>query len=103
MTVALWRPKKQERPILQPIAEQIRGIHENNTAQPSTAFHPRELPPLARNTPNTGNPKQDTKYQQQQEKQVTKQQQERDKLQQKQDQEHVNLDKQKANDAQSSR
>jgi len=76
------------------------GRPENNAAQPSAVFHPRELPPLARNTPNTGNPKLDRKYQQQQEKQVTKQQQERDKLQQKQDQQHLNMDKQKATDAQ---
>jgi hypothetical protein len=66
----------------------------------STAVHPRDLPPLARSTPNTGNPKQDRKYQQQQDKQIAKQQQERDKLQQQQDQEHVKLDKQKANDTQ---
>jgi hypothetical protein len=73
---------------------------ENNGAGASTAVHPRDLPPLAKSTPNTGNPKLDKKYQQQQEKQIAKQQQERDKLQQKQDQEHMNLDKQKANDAQ---
>ncbi len=76
------------------------GRSENSAAQPSSAVHPHDLPPLTKSTPNTGNPKQDRKYQQQQEKQVAKQQQERDKLQQKQDQEHVNLDKQKANDAQ---
>ena len=76
------------------------GRSENNAAQPSTAVHPRDLPPLAKSTPNTGNPKLDKKYQQQQEKQIAKQQQERDKLQQKQDQEHVKLDKQKANDTQ---
>jgi len=76
------------------------GRSVNSAAQPSTAVHPRDLPALARNTPNTGNPKQDKKYQQQQDKQIAKQQQERDKLQQKQDQEHVNLDKQKANETQ---
>jgi hypothetical protein len=66
-----------------------------------TPVHPRELPPMERGSPpNTGNPKRDQKYQQQQEKMFTKQQQERDQLQQKQDQEHVKLDKQKANDAQ---
>ena len=76
------------------------GGSENNAAR-TTAVHPRDLSPVARpSAPNTGNPKQDTKYQQQQEKQATKQQQERDKLQQKQDQEHVKLDKQKVNDAQ---
>jgi hypothetical protein len=72
----------------------------NNPAQPRTAVHPHDLPPLAPSTPNTGNPQLDKKYQQQQQKQIAKQQQERDKLQQQQDQEHVNLDKQKANDAQ---
>ncbi|MGA2236361.1 MAG: hypothetical protein ABSG23_12860 [Terriglobales bacterium] len=71
-----------------------------NRGGASTAVHPRELPPLARSTPNTGNPKVDKKYQQQQDKQIAKQQQERDKLQKQQDQEHVKLDKQKANDAQ---
>jgi len=69
-------------------------------AQASTAVHPHDLPPLAPSTPNTGKPKLDKKYQQQQQKQIAKQQQERDKLQQQQDQEHLNLDKQKANDAQ---
>jgi hypothetical protein len=76
------------------------GRSENNAAGASTAVHPHDLPPLARVTPNTGNPKQDKKYQQQQAKQIAKQQRERDKLQQQQDQEHVKLDKQKANDAQ---
>jgi hypothetical protein len=71
-----------------------------NRGGASTPVHPHELPPLARSTPNTGNPKLDKKYQQQQEKQITKQQQERDKLQQKQDQEHVKLDKQKVSEPQ---
>jgi len=76
------------------------GGSANTAAQPGAAVHPHDLPPLAPSTPNTGNPKLDKKYQQQQDKQIAKQQQERDALQQKQDQEHVNLDKQKANDAQ---
>jgi len=76
------------------------GSAVNNAAQPSATVHPHDLPPLARNVPNTGNPKLDKKYQQQQDKQVATQQQERDKLQQQQDQEHLNLDKQKANDTQ---
>src|SRR5208283_3010086 len=76
------------------------GSSENNTARTSTPVHPHDLPPLARSTPNTGNPKVDKKYQQQQDKQIAKQQQERDKLQQKQDQEHVKLDKQKAPETQ---
>ncbi|MGA9040278.1 MAG: YXWGXW repeat-containing protein [Terriglobales bacterium] len=64
------------------------------------AVHPHDLAPLARTAPNTGNAKQDKKYQQQQDKQIAKQQQERDKLQQQQDQEHVKMDKQKASDSQ---
>ncbi|MGB2677427.1 MAG: hypothetical protein WAN12_10140 [Candidatus Acidiferrum sp.] len=74
---------------------------ENNAARPSTAVHPRDLPPVARpSTPNTGNPKLDKKYQQQQNQQIAKQQQERDKLQQKQDQEHQKLAKQNASEGQ---
>jgi hypothetical protein len=75
------------------------GRSENNAPPLSAAVHPRDLPPMARNAPNTGNAKRDRKYQQQ-DKQATKQQQERDQLQQKQDEEHVKMDKQKANDTQ---
>jgi hypothetical protein len=71
-----------------------------NAPAASAAVHPHDLPPISRTTPNTGNPKLDRKYQQQQDKVFAKQQQERDKLQQQQDQEHVKLDKQKAPDAQ---
>jgi hypothetical protein len=72
----------------------------NNVARPSTPVHPRDLPAAARpSAPNTGNPKRDQKYQQQQEKQFAKQDQERQKLQQKQDQEHQQLAKQNANEA----
>jgi WXXGXW repeat (2 copies) len=71
---------------------------ENDAPRPSTPVHPRDLPPVARpSAPNTGNPKVDQKYQQQQEKQFAKQEQERQKLQQKQEQEH--LAQQNANDA----
>ena len=76
------------------------GRSENKAARPSTPVHPRDLPPAARpSASNTGKPKQDQKYQQQQEKVFAKQQQERDKLQQKQDQEHQKLAKQNANQA----
>jgi hypothetical protein len=64
------------------------------------AVHPKDLPPLEHPAaPNTGDPKLDKKYQQQQEKLQTKQQQERDKLQQQQDKEHQQLAKQNADDA----
>jgi hypothetical protein len=73
---------------------------ENNAARPTTPIHPRDLPPAERApAPNTGNGKQDQKYQQEQEKLRQKQDQERQKLQQKQDQEHQRMDQQKANDA----
>jgi hypothetical protein len=73
---------------------------ENNAARPSTAVHPRDLPPAQRPAvPNTGNAKQDQKYQQQQQELQAKQDQERQKLQQKQDQDHQRLEQQKANDA----
>ena len=76
------------------------GRSANNAAGPSTAVHPRDLSSAAQPTPNTGKPKLDKNYQQQQEKQVAKQQVERDKLQQQQDQEHQKLAKQSAGVAQ---
>jgi hypothetical protein len=72
---------------------------ENNASRPSTPVHPRDLSPAARpSAPNTGNPKLDQKYQQQQEKQYAKQEQERQKLQQKQDREDQRLAQQKADE-----
>jgi hypothetical protein len=78
---------------------------ENNAArsenQPRTYTHPNDLPPIERPVaPNTGNSKQDQKYQQQQQKLMDKQNQERQKLQQKQDQEHAKMASQNANAAQ---
>ncbi|MGA9641149.1 MAG: YXWGXW repeat-containing protein [Terriglobales bacterium] len=58
--------------------------------------HPKDLPPIERVHPNTGNAKADQKYQQQQEKLAAKQESERQKLQQKQDKEHQQLAKQNA-------
>ena len=55
------------------------------TARPNVASHPKELPPIERSAPNTGNAKADQKYQKQQDKLVAKQTQDRQKLQQKQD------------------
>jgi hypothetical protein len=76
------------------------GSVQHESVQPGAAVHPHDLPALAPIASNTGNPKLDKKYQQQQQKQITKQQQERDKLQTQQDQEHLSLDKQKATDTQ---
>jgi hypothetical protein len=70
------------------------------TAARPTPNHPKELPPIEHPAaPNTGNPKVDKKYQQQQDNLIQKQDQERQKLQQKQDQEHQRLAQQKADDA----
>ena len=63
------------------------------------ANHPNELPPIERTTPNTGNAKQDRKYQEQQDKLIAKQNQERQKLQQQQEKEHAQLAKQNADEA----
>jgi len=71
---------------------------ENNVPRPPV--HPHDLPAIERpGAPNTGNPKLDQKYQQQQEKMIAKQNQEREKLQQKQEQEHQRIAQQNANEA----
>jgi hypothetical protein len=71
---------------------------ENNASKP--AIHPNDLPRTDRPAPpNTGNPKQDLKYQQEQEKLQAKQQKDVQKLQQKQEQEHQQIAKQQADEA----
>jgi hypothetical protein len=76
---------------------------ENSAAKnnsPKPAVHPNDIPRVDRTAPpNTGNPKQDMKYQQQQEKLQAKQGQELQKLQQKQEQDHQQMAKQQANQA----
>jgi len=58
-------------------------------SQPVTVVHPNDLPSTSRSgSPNTGKPRLDKKYQQEQEKLQARQEQERRKLQQKQEQEH---------------
>jgi hypothetical protein len=79
-------------------ANQVRT--QSNSAQPVAAVHPRDLPAYTPTAPNTGKPKLDKKYQQQQDKQVANQQVERDKLQQKQDEEHQQLANQHASEPQ---
>jgi len=66
------------------------------TARPNIASHPKELPPIQRSAPNTGNANLDQKYQKQQEQLVAKQNQDRQKLQQKQETEHQQLTRQNA-------
>ena len=66
--------------------------------RPAAAYHPNDLPPVARSAaPNTCNPKLDRKYQQQQEALRARQEQERRKLQQKQD--HQRLAQTRADEA----
>jgi hypothetical protein len=71
-----------------------------NNPRRTGAVHPNELPPAERpGRPNTGNPKRDQKYQQQQEKLYTQQDRERQKLQQQQEKEHQQLARQNADQA----
>ena len=65
-----------------------------------TAIHPSQLPPMQRSAPNTGNPKLDQRYQQDQQKMQAKQEQERQSLQRKQDQEHQRLEQSRASEPQ---
>jgi hypothetical protein len=74
-----------------------------NNAPPENnrrAVHPNDLPPLQRPAPpNTGNSKQEQKYEKQQQKMYAQQEKDRQKLQQQQDKEHQRLAKQNADDA----
>jgi len=71
---------------------------ENNVPPPN-AVHAKDIQPHARPAPpNTGNPKLDQRYQQQQQKLYAQQEQEHQRLQQKQEQDHQRLTQQKANE-----
>jgi hypothetical protein len=68
------------------------------STRPSPAVHARDLPPAEHYAaPNTGNAKQDQKYQQQQQKLQTQQVNERQKLQNRQEQDHQRLPQTPAN------
>jgi len=83
-----------------PAREAEAGHPENNVPRPPTAMHAKDLQPHPRPTPpNTGNPKLDQKYQQQQDKLYAKQEQDHQKLQQQQEQDHQRLAQQKADAA----
>jgi WXXGXW repeat (2 copies) len=70
---------------------------ENNVPKPPA--HAKDLPAHEKQAaPNTGNPKQDAKYQQQQDKLYAKQEQDHQKMAQKQEQEHQKMVKQNANE-----
>ncbi len=85
-------------------AREAGAIHNaapvNKVPRPTTAVHPSDLPPLEHPSPsNTGNPKVDQKYQQQQQKLYAQQEKDRQKLQQQQDKQHQQLVKQNADQA----
>jgi hypothetical protein len=64
------------------------------------AVHPKDLPPIERPAPpNTGNSRQDSKYQKQQEKMYAQQEKQRQKLQQQQEKDHQRLARQNADQA----
>lgn len=74
--------------------------NNGNAASRPNPIHPNDYPAAERPAaPNTGNPKLDQKYQQQQDKLFNQQQKQRQQLQQKQDQEHQKMAQQHANDA----
>jgi hypothetical protein len=67
--------------------------------RPAPAVHAKDIPPAQPHAaPNTGNAKNDMKYQQQQQKLETKQVKERQNLQTKQDQDHQRLPQKPANE-----
>ena len=80
-----------------PAAESTRPTTE--TTRPSPTVHARDLPPAEHvAAPNTGNAKQDQKYQQQQQKLQVQQVNERQKLQTRQEQDHQRLPQGPANE-----
>ena len=73
---------------------------DNRSSQPNQIAHASDIPHGARpEPPNTGDSKQDRKYQQQQEKLQAKQDQEQQKLQRKQEEDHQRVAKQNADEA----
>jgi hypothetical protein len=87
------RPAAETRPV----TETARPAAE--TARPSPTVHAKDLPPAERAAaPNTGNAKQDQKYQQQQQKLQVQQVKERQTLQTKQEQDHQRLPQKPANE-----
>jgi hypothetical protein len=94
------RPAETNRPtteVTRPNADTNRPTPE--ATRPSPAIHARDIPPPQNvAAPNTGNPRQDQKYQQQQQKLQVQQVNERQKLQTRQEQDHQRLPQQPANE-----
>jgi hypothetical protein len=81
----------------QPATETAHPATES--ARPNPSVHAKDLPPAEHAAaPNTGNAKQDQKYQQQQQKLEARQSSDRQKLQAKQDQDHQRLPQKPANE-----
>jgi hypothetical protein len=96
---APYKPAETHAAVQPPANSEVKPA-ENNVPRPPNAVHAQDLQPHARPAPpNTGNPKQDQKYQQQQDKLYAKQEQDHQKLQQKQEQDHQRLTQQKADQA----
>ena len=100
------RPENAARPennVPRPGAEDhaARPEEGNNVPRPPSVNDAKDLQPHARGAaPNTGNAKQDKKYQQQQDKLAQQQEKEHQKLAAQQEKEHQNLAREHASDAQ---
>jgi hypothetical protein len=92
---------RPENNVPRPGGNEAAGHPENNNVpRPPAPTHAKDIQPHERPpAPNTGNPKTDQKYQQQQDKLYAKQQQDHQKLQQQQEQEHQKAAQQQANEA----
>jgi hypothetical protein len=87
------RPENSARP-------ENNARQESSGSRPSNPVHVKDLPPAERPAaPNTGNAKQDQKYQKQQQKLAAQQDKERQKLQQQQEQDHQRAAKQSGGEA----
>ncbi|HLK04512.1 MAG TPA: hypothetical protein VKT53_08740 [Candidatus Acidoferrum sp.] len=108
---AVHAPSTSSHNNIRPASETPRPAAESNQSAPESArpaaesnrpnptIHARDLPPVEHvAAPNSGNARQDQKYQQQQQKLETQQSSERQKLQARQDQDHQRLPQKPANE-----
>jgi hypothetical protein len=79
-------------------ANNAEATHNEPAAAPAKPTHVKDVAPVTRTAPNTGNPATDKKYQAQQDKMYTKQEQDHQKLAAQQEKDHQQLTKQKASD-----
>jgi YXWGXW repeat-containing protein len=81
-------------------ASDVKKPEEKPAVEAKPSAHASEIPAHKATTPNTGNPKTDQKYQQQQNSLATKQNQDHQKLAQQQEKEHQQLTKSNASEGQ---